>query len=486
MNILLAHSNMLIHDPKQTAKMLPYPPLATLYAAGALRAQGHHVALFDGAFEPDLSRFERLIAEHRPQVFVMLEDIYHFISKMCLNHMRETACRMCVLAKAAGATVIASGPDVSDAPGVYLGNGADYVLIGEPDETLREVVQLLASGTEVGAAAIAGLAYLLPDGALHRTASRANLRNLDATPMPAWDLVDAEAYRSAWIGKHGYFSVNMVSSRGCTYACNWCAKPIWGRAYAQRSPESIADELAVVRQALAPDHLWFCDDIFGITPKWLREFDALVNARGIVTPYKIQTRVNLITDETAALLKSSGCAEVWLGAESGSQKILDAMDKGSTVEEIYSARESLKRAGIKTCFFIQFGYPGETFAEIKQTVKMIHDLLPDDIGISVSYPLPGTKFYERVKAEMGAKTHWEHSHDLAVMHAGEYDSIFYHELHAVLHRDLNLRLRLASGETGPELLQEFDDINAAWLELGRSETLTRHMHPARREKAATV
>ena len=129
--------------------------------------------------------------------------------------------------------------------------------------------------------------------------------------------------------------------------------------------------------------------------------------------------------------------------------------------------------------------PGETFTEIKQTVDMIHDLLPDDIGISVSYPLPGTKFYERVKAEMGAKTHWEHSHDLSVMHAGEYDSIFYHQLHAVIHRDLDLHLRLAAGETGPEMLQELDDVEAAWVELGRSETLSRHRHPARRHEAAS-
>ncbi len=332
---------------------------------------------------------------------------------------------------------------------------------------------------------IAGIAYLNADGQLHRTSHRANLRELDAVPMPAWELVDAAAYRAAWIEKHGFFSVNMVGSRGCVYSCNWCAKPIWGRAYAQRSPKSIADELALVRDHIAPDHIWFCDDIFGISPKWLREFDAQVNTRGIVTPYKIQTRVNLIDAETAALLKSSGCAEVWLGAESGSQKILDAMEKGSTLEEIYAARKALKAAGIRTGFFIQFGYPGETFAEIQQTVQMIHDLLPDDIGISVSYPLPGTKFYDRVKAEMGAKTHWEHSHDLAVMHAGEYDSIFYHQLHAVVHRDLNLHHRLAAGEKSEEIHREMDEISAAWLDLGRTETLARHQHPARRGEAAT-
>lgn len=475
---------MLAHDPKQTAKMLPYPPLATLYAAGALRSAGHEVALFDCTFDPDLSRFEAMLARDTPEVFVLLEDIYNFISKMCLGHMRTTGQRLCGLAKEAGATVIASGPDVSDDPAVYLAAGADYVMAGEPDVTLDELIAALAAGHRGAAPGIAGLVYLDPAGEPCRTPARGNLRGLDSVPFPAWDLVDAQSYRAAWTAKHGYYSVNMVASRGCTYSCNWCAKPIWGRSYAQRSPRNLADELALIRQHLAPDHLWFCDDIFGITATWLREFDAEVNRRGIVTPYKIQTRVNLIDDETAALLKSSGCAEVWLGAESGNQAILDAMDKGSTVEQIYTARRALGRAGIRTCFFIQFGYPGETFAEIMDTVKMIHDLLPDDVGISVSYPLPGTKFYERVRAEMGAKTHWDHSHDLAVMHAGEYDSLFYHQLHAVVHRDLNLRLRLAAGETGEALLHELDEVNAAWLDLGRTETLARHRHPARREAAA--
>ena len=485
MKILLAHSNMLVNDPKQTAKMHPYPPLATLYAAGALRAQNHDIVLFDGTFDPDLARFESLLRQAPPDVFIMLEDIYNFISKMCLGHMRETACRMCEMAKAAGARVIASGPDVSDAPDVYLQRGADYVMIGEPDTTLEELVGLLDGCRPRVAAEIPGLAFLDTDGAVRRTPARGNLRALDQVPLPAWDLVDAATYRAAWMGKHGHYSVNMVGSRGCVYSCNWCAKPIWGRAYAQRSPGSIAEELALVRKHLAPDHLWFCDDIFGITPKWLREFDAEVHRRGIVTPYKIQTRVNLIDDETAALLKSSGCAEVWLGAESGSQKILDAMDKGSTLAEIYAARRALKAAGIRTGFFIQFGYPGETFEEIMRTVQMIHDLLPDDIGISVSYPLPGTKFHERVKAEMGAKTHWEHSHDLAVMHAGEYDSIFYHQLHAVVHRDLNLHLRIAAGESSDAVHQEMDAVSAAWLDLGRRETLARHRHPARKAEAAT-
>lgn len=480
MKILLAHANMLAHDQKQTDKMLPYPPLATLYAAGSLRAMGHEVALFDGIFDPDLGRFQRLVKQHEPQVFLLIEDLFNFISKMCLGHMRSTGQQMCRLAKAAGAQVVACGPDASDEPAAFLEHGADFVALGEPDETIAVLVAAWAAGQVPQPEHIPGLAWRGTDGAVNKSAARGNKQDLDAVPFPAWDLVDVEAYRAAWTAKHGYYSVSMVASRGCTYSCNWCAKPIWGRSYAQRSAQNVAEEVALVRARLAPDHLWFCDDIFGITPRWLRAYDAAVHALGVVTPYKIQTRANLVTDETAALLKHSGCAEVWLGAESGSQKILDAMDKGTTVAEIARAREALRREGVRTGFFLQFGYPGETYTEIQETVDMVRRLVPDDVGISVSYPLPGTVFYDRVRAQMGAKTHWEHSHDLAVMHAGEYDSAFYHRLHALVHRELALCLRERDDRPDdPALIEERRAVMAAWAELGEVENLARHTHPAR-------
>jgi len=477
MKVLLAHSNMLANDAKQTAKMVPYPPLAALYAAGALRAlPGVEVCLFDGTLDADLSRFEALLEGERPGVLVVMEDIYNFISKMCLKHQRETARAMCRMAKLSGAAVVVAGPDMSDAPEVYLHSGADVVMVGEPDATLVELVGRVAAGLPLGDVAVAGIAFLDEAGALARTARRENQRALDAIPFPAWDLIDAGAYRSAWRGKHGFFSVNMVASRGCTFSCNWCAKPIWGRSYAQRSAANVAEELAFVRRTVGPDHIWFCDDIFGITPKWLRAFDAEVHARDARTPYKIQTRIDLINDETAGLLKSSGCEEVWLGVESGSQKILDAMDKGTRVAEIYSARHALRRAGIRTCFFIQFGYLGESFEDILLTVHLIRELLPDDIGVSVSYPLPGTKFYDRVRSAMGAKTHWDHSHDLSVMHPATFTSPFYHHLHTTLHRDLNLRLLIESrgGVLDDVLQEEILEVNAAWIELERLVTTCRN------------
>ena len=185
----------------------------------------------------------------------------------------------------------------------------------------------------------------------------------------------------------------MVSSRGCPYRCNWCAKPIYGNRYHARSPVSVASEMRYLKARFQPDHIWFADDIFALSPKWTLAFADAVERLDAQVPFKMQSRCDLMTRDTVEALRRAGCAEVWMGAESGSQRILDAMDKGTRVRDIYRARENLRGHGIRACFFLQFGYPGETWNEIEETIRMVRETRPDDIGVSVSYPLPGTRFY---------------------------------------------------------------------------------------------
>jgi hypothetical protein len=150
-------------------------------------------------------------------------------------------------------------------------------------------------------------------------------------------------------------------------------------------------------------------------------------------------RVDLIKPGVPEALKRAGCEVVWVGAESGAQKILDAMDKGTKVEQIYAAARSLHAAGIKIGFFLQFGYPSEDLDDIEATLRMVRECEPDDIGMSVSYPLPGTKFYENVKAQLGEKQNWLNSADLAMMYQGPYPTEFYRKLHVVLHKEFRSR-----------------------------------------------
>lgn len=487
-DVLFAHSYYLKHDSKQLKKMQPFAPLATLYAASLLRQEGYTVTLFDATFADGEEEFEEALRRYRPRFVVLYEDSFHFLIKMCLTRMRQSACRMSAMARDYGATVLAAGPDVSDQPMRYFEAGVQYALVGEAENTLQELMAALTGRQETPVTQIAGLAlpdFSAPQG-VRRTAPREPERHLDCFPFPAWDLIDKSAYRSAWRSVHDRYSLNMVTTRGCPFHCNWCAKPIWGQRYAMRSPANVAEEMALLKRTIRPDHIWFADDIFGLRGQWVAQFGEEVAARDAVLPFTIQSRVDLMTERTVAGLAQAGCEEVWLGAESGSQRILDAMDKGTRVEQIGIARARLQEAGIRACFFIQFGYPGETFEDIQATVQMVRQTLPDQIGISVSYPLPGTAFHTRVQAQLHGKTHWEDSNDLAMMFQGTYRSSFYRHLHLLLHADLELRQHLQAGRCDADLFAALDRLNTAWMQLGQLEKEQRNALPTRLEPATTV
>jgi anaerobic magnesium-protoporphyrin IX monomethyl ester cyclase len=441
--ILFSHSFFLRFDPKQWATGQPYPPLGTLYAAAFMRENGYQVSLFDTMFAQDPDGVMEKIAAERPDIFVIYDDGFNYLTKMCLTNMREAAFRMIRIAGLAGCTVILSGSDSTDHYKDYLEQGADFVLIGEGEQTLLELVNAIRNG-EDDYAQIPGLAFRENNDPI-KTTGRKVLKDLDALPMPAWDLVDMSMYRNTWNQHAGIFSLNIGTTRGCPFKCNWCAKPIYGNRYNARSPQHVVKELMWLKEQYSFDHIWFCDDIFGLKPGWVDEFAGLVEAAGLVFRFKIQSRADLLVQPNyVKALARAGCADVWMGAESGSQKILDAMDKGITVEQIGRATRLLRENGIQASFFIQFGYPGETKEDIGQTIRMINRLLPDSLGISVSYPLPGTVFYEKVKAELKEKANWTDSDELQVMFRNTYTPAFYKQLHRYVHKTYRRHLALAS------------------------------------------
>jgi len=430
--ILVAHSNFMVQDEKQRAKMRPYSPLSTLIAANLLKREGHAVRLFDATFEADLDAFEQMLAALRPDVVAIMEDNFNFLTKMCTTLRRETALRMIALADAAGCRVAVNGPDASDNPGAYLEAGADAIVQGEGERTLLDLVNCWqGSGEKLEAIPGLILAGRGMTGPHHST------RDLDGLPFPAWELLDIDAYRTAWTEAHGEFSWNVATSRGCPYGCNWCAKPTFGRRYITRSPGDVVEEVLGLRQAVAPDHLWFTDDIFGLEPGWLEAFADEVERRGARTPFTIQSRVNLISETATDALVRAGVREVWLGVESGSQKILDAMEKGTSVESARNATRTLKGHGVRAGWFIQLGYPSETWEDLMATRDLIRDEAPDEIGVSVAYPLPGTGFHERVRAQLGQRRNWRDTGELAMLFQGTFDTDFYRMVRDLLHEEVD-------------------------------------------------
>lgn len=432
MRVLFTHSYFLRFDPKQWSIMQPYAPLGTLYAAALLRQHGYEVALHDVMFAEGPDTLQPVLTSFRPDVLVIYDDGFNYLTKMCLTNMREAAFTMSEMAKAAGCKVIVSSSDSTDHFEKYLDHKADHVILGEAEQTLLELVDAIRTGNR-DTSNIAGHVMRVNGNTL-RTMSRPVMHTLDDLPFPAWDLVRIEDYRQAWQQKSGYFSINMGTTRGCPFKCNWCAKPIYGNRYNARSPENVVTELKVLHEKFRFDHVWFCDDIFGLKPGWVKRFAELVETEGLKFRFKIQSRADLLLkDEQIAPLAAAGCEVVWMGAESGSQKILDAMDKGTTIEQIAEATKLLKHYGIKPAFFLQFGYPGETIEDIRLTLDMVERLVPAEIGISVSYPLPGTKFYEKVEEQLKEKSNWTDSDELVLMFQNTYQPSFYKQLHRYVH-----------------------------------------------------
>ncbi len=427
MLILLTHANHIYSDRKQVRKMQPYPPLQTLIAAALLRREGHRVAFFDCAFDRD---FASAIDKHRPDLVAVCEDNFNFLTKMCLLENRRLAFDLAAAARERGIPAIVNSSDSTNNPQAYLAAGFDLVILGELEQTLVEACRdphACVPGSARWDSNTSRIEYGPP---------RAPLADLDALPMPAWDLVDIDRYRSAWLDAHGYFSLNLAASRGCPYRCNWCAKPVHGDSYRQYSADRVAAEIECVQELFAPDQLWFADDIFGLSGKWTREFADCLEHRGVHIPFRMQSRCDLMTRDTVDALARAGCIEVWMGAESGSQRILNAMEKGIRVEQIAEARENLGRHGIRACLFLQFGYLGEEWEDIERTIRMVREVEPDDIGVSVSYPMPNTRFHQIVRAQIGSQSNWRDSADLAMIYQGAFPTEFYSTLADALHLEV--------------------------------------------------
>ncbi len=441
--VLVAQSYFQIFDRKLEQAGQPVPPLGSLICAAVLRDRGFDVSFFDAMLASSESDCGALLDRVRPAALVIFEDNFNYLSKMCLARMREAAAAMIGMARHQGIEVIVAGSDASDDPRFFLEAGALAVAKGEGELTVADWLEADAGSRF----AVPGVVTVADGGDLRVAPPRAPIRDLDSLPSPAWELIDLEAYRRVWIERHGRFSLPLATSRGCPFHCNWCAKPIWGQRYNTLSPSRAAREVRTLKE-LGATHVNILDDIFGLKPGWTDTFADKLRGLDAVLPFKCLSRADLLGDSSIEALVKAGCEMVWIGAESGSQAILDAMEKGATVDAIRAAARGLRRRGVKVGFFIQFGYPGETHEDIEATIRLIEDVLPEDIGVSVSYPLPGTRFHQRVRHEMGERRHWRDSNDLAMLFEGLHGTRYYRWLHTYTHARFRLARSLRAAEAG--------------------------------------
>lgn len=402
LNILLTHSYFLEEDPKERQIMKPYVPLGILYVSAFLEQHGFSNSVFDSTFST-FSAQQNYIRNTCPDVLAVYTNLMTRINVIKLIKWVKTEPSL------AQTKIILGGPEVRHHARGFLETGADCVVVGEGEQTMLELVQHLNNGQALEH--VNGVVFKTPQGEFVQTPERALIKDLSELPLPNRKKVDFEPYLKAWKTKHGFSMMSVNTMRGCPYTCKWCSRAVYGGTYRRRKPEQVADELLFLKQNYNPDMIWFVDDVFTIHHKWLKQFAEAVKAKEAVIPYEIISRADRLNEEVIQLLKESGCYRIWIGAESGSQRIIDAMDRRVDVMETRRMIQMARRYGIKAGTFIMLGYPGETRADIKETIEHLIEANPDDYTVTIAYPIKGTTLYNEVEADITTPWQFEYNTD---------------------------------------------------------------------------
>ena len=401
MNILLANAYMLALDAEERRVMRPHPPLGLLYLASHLKSRGVDVGVFDGTFQ-SLQAFDDVLHREKPPVV-----------GIAVNMMtKRNALAMIALAKQRGATVVVGGPDPPYHAEAYLNAGADVVVIGEGEQTLEELLKSLAGGGKPsGLPAINGIVFKSADGAIVRTPPRVLMPSLDQQPFPDRSAIDLPAYLRAWRECHGVGTVSLITARGCPYTCTWCSRSVFGETHRRRSVANVADEVEAIVERYRPERLWYADDVFAIHRGWTMAYARELEKRRLRLPFECISRAERIDDDVADALVSLGCFRVWIGSESGSQRVLDRMKRKVSVDQVRTTAARLRRRGIEVGMFIMLGYDGEEVRDLEDTVDHLKRTSPDVFLTTVSYPIKGTPYYEAVADRLSSPKPWHQGTD---------------------------------------------------------------------------
>jgi radical SAM superfamily enzyme YgiQ (UPF0313 family) len=445
-DLLLTHGYFLYEDPKEMQILKPYVPLGILYICSHLRRKGFDVEVFDTTFS-SMEALTRHLQNTTPSVLGIYANLM----------TRKTIVDILKIAKLAGWQIVVGGPEPGAYVREYLDAGADVVVLGEGEITMEELLSALRHGSREVLCNVAGIAFLDEFGRVHRTGSRSQIADLDAQPWPARESVDIRRYMQTWRDAHGTGSLSFITARGCPYHCRWCSHQVFGKTHRRRKPVKVVDEVEWLLKTYEPDMMWIADDVFTIHHGWLRAYAAEMRRRGLRIPFECISRADRVNPEVADLLAELGCFRMWIGSESGSQRILDAMERGVTVEQVQSAVSVCRSRGIQTGMFLMWGYEGEEVQDIEATIEHVKATDPDIFFTTVAYPIKGTPYYERVANSLVQVKPWNESSDRELKLRDRRSPEFYKYADRLLQNEVQLaRMRRAggSGEAQQELLQQ--------------------------------
>ena len=394
--------------------MKPYPPLGLLYVSAYLISKGITNDVFDSTF---YSRAEQLafIREKKPKVVAIYTNLMTKIDVVKLIKTLKTL-------QYGFPKVILGGPDVSYNLENYLNTGADFLIIGEGEETTYELYQSIIHGSDISK--IDGIAYLDND-AVVKNQPRTKFRELDELPLPNREAIPNQKYLDTWKKNHGESSMTISTQRGCPYTCKWCSTAVYGQSYRRRPPHLVAAEMKMLKEKYNPDAIWFVDDVFTISHKWLTAFHEEVVKQKAQIRFECITRAERLNEEILRLLKEAGCFRIWIGAESGSQKVIDLMDRRVDVNHVKKMIQDTNALGIETGTFVMVGYPGEEEGDILETIQYLKEANPTHYTITIAYPIKGTSLYEEIEKDITVQPDWETSTDRQIDFKRNYPRKYY-------------------------------------------------------------
>jgi len=383
MKILLVHAYFLDLDEAERKVMKPYPPLGVLYLCAYLKQHGHEVAVFDGTFQSP--------GDFKPMVDRFAPRVVGFYANMMTRH---NVLRLRAQIEDPAIRIVAGGPDPPHYAEDYLDRGFDAVVVGEGEPTMSQWLQHLDEPDKWDA--IEGLVFRR-DGATRHTPSRQPRAPLDDYPLPDRAAIDLNAYLDCWEKHHGMRPMSLITSRGCPYRCTWCSHTVYGHSLRKRSPENVLGEIQAMHEHYRFDHYWFADDVFTIQIPWVFRFrDLMKEHPDLIRPFETISRADRLTPEVVAALADLRCFRLWVGAESGSQRLLDNMKRGVTRGQVQAAVTMLRDAGIQTGMFFMWGFRGEAFGDVLDTVSLAAACRPETVLTTIAYPIKGTAFYHEL------------------------------------------------------------------------------------------
>lgn len=415
--ILLTHGYFLAEDPKEQAIMKPYVPLGMLSISAWLEKNGFDNEIFDSTFSTYADLCAHLL-KTKPDVIGIYTNLMTRVNVICIVKFIRAQPEL------KHACIVLGGPEVRQHAEPLLNTGANAIVIGEGEETMEELCRAIEERA-VDWSTIKGLHWRNSKGEIVVNPERELLKDINQLPFPNRSKVNLQLYFDTWKNAHGESSISISTMRGCPYTCKWCSRAVYGLSYRRRSPELVVDEIQELQRNYKFDSIWFVDDVFTISHKWMKSFAELIAQRKMKIRYEIISRSDRLNAEILDLLAQSGCFRIWIGAESGSQKVIDAMDRRVDVNNVREMIRLTRQKGMEAGTFIMLGYPGETESDIHETVMHLVKANPHHFTITLAYPIRGTELYAETQHNFTHVGEWETSNDRDIDFKRRYSRRYY-------------------------------------------------------------